>query len=401
MVNVADASKANIALSKMHLSLRKSTYIWVRFVFTGVSEAGTQKVFFIELEAINAALSPNKPVLGYKYTGNITSDDLQSAMSLTQSAQDIGKEDTPPPSYIAVRCGTLGAQAKQLAVYDSVSNLASNKGQIASIAGCLFSDNALRGSIMLSNAEVSDHPEYLCNAGAMDWDIKYRYDISSRSLYKKAGERWTPIGSKARFIGNVTLDGESYEVTSNKSYGYIDFSEAKNRTLDKALPVPYFHISSSFLTSHITGMTMKDSCIVIHGLYGQKDNVAILVKLLDKVIAVKATKRGVRTIQECTQAPADEDGERLHWSMSVDLKGTFPYGKYVIDVDVMCHTKLLSVRNIELPSGKRQVMRLLSGGDGVGTVKLFQHVKNNLVLIEEAHMANTLCEFGALDTAAV
>lgn len=394
-----DSAKGNV-LSKMHISLRKSTLSWVRFVFNAVNDAGSERVFFIEAESINPALSPLQAVLGYTLRAKVTAEDLQYALAGTEAARDLGKEDAPPPSYIAVRAGVLGAGAKQLVMYDNASNLATGRGELCTIAGCVFGDNELTGSILLSDAELISHPEYLCDSGTMEWDIKYRPEISFRPLHKKAGNRWMPLGAKARFIGSVTLDGEKYEVTSNKSYGYIDFSEAKKNILPHTLPIPYFHISSSSLTSHITGKPMNDSCLVVHGLYGKKDNVAIGMKLGDKTIAIKALKKGVHTLQECIEAPADEEGERLHWSMSVDLKRAFPYGKYVIDVDVMCHTKLLSVRNIELPSGERRVMRLLAGGDGAGTVRLFQHVKKNLVLIEEAHIAHTLCEFGALDGAA-
>jgi len=89
--------------------------------------------------------------------------------------------------------------------------------------------------------------------------------------------------------------------------------------------------------------------------------------------------------------PADEEGEKLHWSVSADTK------KWVVDIDIMCLTKALFVRNIELPEGGRRIMKQLVGGSGTGEIRLYRHVGKNLELIEEAHAANVLCEYGQLE----
>ena len=86
--------------------------------------------------------------------------------------------------------------------------------------------------------------------------------------------------------------------------------------------------------------------------------------------------------------PADEEGERLHWSVSADMK------KWVIDIDIVCHTSKLFVRNIELPEGNRKVLKLLAGGSGTGEIKLYRRIGKSLEIIEDAHVAFALCEFG-------
>lgn len=390
------ASMRNISISKAHLSLCKGTLSWVRFVFNGISRTGAERMFFVELEVINPTLSPDKVVLGYKFNAKISAEDLQGALAGTPSARDIGREDAPEPSYVAVRAGTFGAGAKQIVCYEAPRALVTNKGEIGTVLGCTFTYDTIKGSLSLTKEDISEHPEYMCDAGSIVWDIKYLCQMSFRGLYSKVSNRWQPVGAKATFSGSVMMDGQEYEVSGARSYGYIDYSEVKKGSL----PVPFFHISSSRLTSHITGRTMTDSCFVVHGLYGaMHDNVAIAVKLGERTILVPAMKRGVHTIQECVEAPADEGGKRLHWSMSVEIKRPFASGKYVVDVDIMCHTKLLSVRNIERSMGGRRVIRLLAGADGVGTVRLFQYVKKNLVLIDEAHVASALCEFGQEDNA--
>jgi hypothetical protein len=86
--------------------------------------------------------------------------------------------------------------------------------------------------------------------------------------------------------------------------------------------------------------------------------------------------------------PPDEEGGKLHWSVSADTK------KWVIDIDIMCPVKELFVRNIELPEGGRKIMKQLVGGTGTGEIRLYHHVGKNLELIEDAHIADALCEFG-------
>ena len=63
----------------------------------------------------------------------------------------------------------------------------------------------------------------------------------------------------------------------------------------------------------------------------------------------------------------------------------------------MCPAKELCVRNIELPEGGRKMMKQLTGGTGTGEIRLYHHVGKNLELIEDAHIANALCEFGQLE----
>ena len=63
-------------------------------------------------------------------------------------------------------------------------------------------------------------------------------------------------------------------------------------------------------------------------------------------------------------------------------------------MDVYCPASELFVRMLELPEGGRTVLNLLCGGSGTGEIRLYKKVKKNIEIIEHAHIANALCEFG-------
>ena len=55
------------------------------------------------------------------------------------------------------------------------------------------------------------------------------------------------------------------------------------------------------------------------------------------------------------------------------------------------------VRSIEVPEGKRKVLKMLSGGTGSGEIRLYKRIRKNLELIEQAHIAGCVCEYGQLE----
>ena len=77
-----------------------------------------------------------------------------------------------------------------------------------------------------------------------------------------AGGVWFATGARTVFAGSVTVDGREYNVSPQKSLGYID------RSWGKAMQDDWIHLSSSNLTSLITGKTLQESCCVLQGVYG-------------------------------------------------------------------------------------------------------------------------------------
>lgn len=368
-------------------ALKRNGAVWRRFIFKGLeADSGAERMFFVELEMVNPYLSPDEVVLGFKSRSKISEDDLQYALAGTKAAHELRCEPLVTPSYVAVRAGSFGLHAKQLCSYHAVKSV-SGGFKLAEIAAgkCIFTDNYIRGEISRTSSEIREHPEYLCDSGCISWNIQYEIKYSFPPGYEKKTDIWVPNGARTDFTGSLTLDGLEYHIIPKTSCGYIDFHAGHS------LPLPWIHLSSSALTSLISGKKLFNSCFSVQGLY--EERLALYVVLEDNSVLIKAKndRHSINPVWECTRMPMDEEGERLHWSVSVDTK------KWVVDIDIMCLVKELFVRNIELPEGRRKVMKQLAGGTGTGEIRLYRHVGKNLELIEDAHVANALCEYGQFE----
>ena len=90
----------------------------------------------------------------------------------------------------------------------------------------------------------------------------------------------------------------------------------------------------------------------------------------------------------CLEMPDDEDGIKLHWTVSVHNK------EYVIDIDVFCRTEEMLVRDYESPAGERKVLKVLAGGTGTGELRLYKKIRKNLEVLEHLNFTGAVCEYG-------
>ena len=365
-------------------AVKKSGFALRRFVFNGTENTtGLERKFFIELEALNPLLSPSEAVLGFKARAKIAEEDLQNVLAGTSAAYSLESESIVTPSYVAVRAGIFGEGAKQVCAYFSYNEVKESSRTFEAEAGaCHFSEQKLSGRLECSSSYLNTHPELLCSAGFITWDLQYELRSDFTDGFQGAGGVWFATGARTVFAGSVTVDGREYNVSPQKSLGYID------RSWGKAMQDDWIHLSSSNLTSLITGKTLQESCCVLQGVYGGRISLLLNFENERFTFTADSAKRAYSSTWECTQMPADEDDEKLHWSVSLEDK------KYVIDVDVYCPASELFVRMLELPEGGRTVLNLLCGGSGTGEIRLYKKVKKNIEIIEHAHIANALCEFG-------
>ncbi|MDR9859850.1 hypothetical protein [Treponema socranskii] len=374
----------NFSRWKPHSSLKKNGVVWTRYIFTGIdSVSGAEQLFFVEWEMLNAGLFPDESVLGFKPRTAISEDDLQYALAGTEAAFNLRSESIVTPSYVAVRAGTFGVKPKQICSYYALKDVTGGfRLSPITVGNCSFGEEKISGSLSRTTKERAARPEYFCDAGEISWDLRCEIRKQFSAGYKKSSERWIPVGARTAFSGSITLDGREFSVLPKKSYGYIDVHFLRT------FPAPYFHISSSNLTSRISGKALFDSSFTVQGIF--EDSLALALEFENTDIALEAKKRSAseKILWDCTEMPADEEGERLHWSVSADTK------KWVIDIDIVCHTSKLFVRNIELPEGNRKVLKLLAGGNGTGEIKLYRRIGKSLEIIEDAHVAFALCEFG-------
>ncbi len=357
-----------------------------RFFFNGVEAiSGAEQTFFIELEMVNPWLSPAEVQLGFKPRIKLTAEDLQYALAGTQAAQNLDTEQIIQPSYCAVRVGMLGSVSKQICHYFPVKDIVFNSKPFElQIGNKIFSENKLSGFLSVSQEEKTAHPELLSDSGYANWDLSYTITSQSVNGFKSKNMRWFPEGLYTAFTGKLSFDGTDYIVEARRSNGYVDRFWGVNT------PEPWFHISTSSLSSVITGKTLFNSSFSIQGIFDQR--VAFIGKFedIDISFCANSSKRSYSAIWDCTQMPEAEnpDENTLHWSVSLNNKN------WVVDIDVYCRIKDLYNRKLELPEGSRKVLNLLEGGTGIGEIKLYKHIGNTLEQIEHAKLTKVICEFG-------
>lgn len=363
--------------------LRQHGFERWRYVFSAFNKiTGQEKKFFVELYIVNPGVSPKVAVLSQKSRLAISEADLQYALAGTASAAHANDEIEVIPSYVLVKAGVFGAGGKQMNKFLASSQFTFVKNSECFKAGeCLFGSKSLSGSILVSAQDLRVKPELLCNAGSMSWDLKFERVIESQPLYNRKGSLWIPIGAKSLFSGSVIFDEQEYVVLPKTSNGYIDKSWGESPNS------PYFHISSSKMTSIISGKPMLNSFFSLEGEFGGKLCAAINLEGEHYNVENRKIFKKDAIIHDCSQLADNIEGEKVHWTVSMHKS------KYVIDIDVFCKGKEMFVRDYEMPYGKRSLLKVL-GGNGTGEIRIYKKIGKNLELLEHANVYDAICEFG-------
>ena len=69
----------------------------------------------------------------------------------------------------------------------------------------------------------------------------------------------------------------------------------------------------------------------------------------------------------------------------------------VMETEVFCRKKDMILVNYEAPDGSKKHNRLWNGGNGWGTVKLYDKINGEPVLVDEVEAAHIGCEYGEYD----
>lgn len=368
-------------------SYRKNGFdVWRFFINAVNSTTGEQCSFFFEYYIVNPAVSPKEAVLGFKSRFTKSAADLQYALAGTAAAESSNLETYVQPSFVMVRGGCLARGGKVVSHYFAPSEVSFNKKDVILSAGsgieeCTITDKTIKGYASVSYSDLQEKSELLCNAGTIFWNLLYESKINFNADYSHKGQNWSPFGAYSVFAGTVHFDGNEYTVQPKNSFGYIE------KNWGKDLVSPSFHINCSNLNSVISGKNLENSCFVVNGVFD--DCVSVLTKIDDRVILFPADKKKKFSITyNCLEMPDDEDGIKLHWTVSVHNK------EYVIDIDVFCKTEEMLVRDYESPAGERKVLKVLAGGTGTGELRLYKKIKKNLEVLEHINFTGAVCEYG-------
>lgn len=359
---------------------KKGIERWLYFMCAQSDATGEERSFFLELQVVNPHISPDKMTFSTKLKTEYSQEQLSEMLYSQESGQTV-----EAPSYVAVRAGMYGTNAKYISNYFKTKDLAYNKKKHSiSLPGCYFSHSELRGKIELSNDDRLRHPEYYSASGCITWDLNIERLIDFPAGYIKKGNNWIPTGAETVFSGAISVDGNVYTVNPKKCSGYTD------KTWGDAFPRPFVHISASSMTSLITGKKLKNTCFTIQGLYENK--LCAFIKILSDRIVFVQGKNSYSSEWTCTQMPKNDEDDQLRWSVSLHNK------KYIIDIDIFCKTSSMCVRTYESAAVYGKIFKILESGDTSGELRLYKKIKKTVELLEYAKISNAFCEYGEEDS---
>ena len=376
MFNKHDTSRDAFML---HGPLAYQGYDWWWHSFTAQdAETGEDKPFFIEFFTCNPALHEDKPVFGQ--------------LPANKAA---GKK----PSYLMVKAGTWGEDHCQLHRFFAWKDVKIHQKVPYRIgaADCYACETNLMGSISITPEEAKAHPEWMCDAGEMSWDLHMMKDITFNVGYGASAPLreveafamyWHAEGMKTYYKGTITFNGRKYIVTPYKSYGYAD------KNLGRDFTSPWVWLSSNHLVSKKTGKQLTNSVFDIGGGRPKVYFAALDRRLLGvfyhegKEYDFNFSKLHLRVK---TELSFEEKEDVVVWHVRQENI------EAVMETEVFCKKSDMLFVNYEAPDGRKRHNKLWNGGNGYGTVKLYEKRRGKLVLIDDIEATHIGCEYGEYD----
>ena len=360
-------------------ALRRKGYDWWWHSFTAVDvQTGQEKAFFIEFFLCNPDLAEEEPVLG----------------QLPEN-KAAGKK----PSYLMVKAGCWGedhCQLHRFFPWRKVSLHADAPYRIAA-EDCLASETRLRGSVRITEEEALAHPEWMCGSGEIRWDLKvhkktaFNVGYGASRLFRTLNAfamYWHAEGMKTLYRGTIVCNGRTYTVRPETCGGYADKNWGSDFT------TPWVWIASSRLKSRRTGRELKNSVFDIGGGRPKIFGVALDRRLLG-VFYYEGREYdfnfshfwlGVRT-----KFSFEEKEEEVVWH----IRQTNLFS--AMDTEIRCLKKDMLFVNYESPDGAKRHNRLWNGGNGRGTVRLYDRKGWKMVPRDIIDVTHAGCEYGEYD----
>lgn len=358
---------------------KKRGYDWWWHSFTAVNNTTGQEVpFFIEYFLCNPALAKETPTLG----------------QLPQN-----KADGTKPSYLMVKAGCWGKNKVQLHRFFAWKNVNLHGKAPYSVSAddCFASDTKLLGSINISEQDAASHPEWMCDAGSMSWNLEldkqvaFNVGFGASALFRalKAFEMyWHAEGMKTLVSGTITLNGESYTVKKENSYGYAD------KNWGCGFTSPWVWLSSNDLVSNVSGKRLTNSVFDIGGGRPKVFGIALERKLLSafwyegKPYEFNFSKFWTGTK---TTFSYEETAEEIVWHVEQQNHHA------LMRTEMKCKKSDMLWVNYEDPDGNKRFKKLWNGGNGYGNVKLYKRHGKKLELIDDITVGHLGCEYGEFE----
>ena len=354
-------------------------YDWWWHSFTAQdNETGEDKAFFVEFFVCNPALAEDIPVLG----------------QLPEN-----KKAGKGPSYLMVKAGTWGKEHFQLHRFFAWKDVHMHPDAPFKILAddCYASENRLKGRIMISKMEAESHPEWMCDSGEIEWDLRIEKDIAFNVGYGASkplrdveafAMYWHVEGMKSLFSGSIICNGRKYTVMPEKSYGYADKNWGRDFTS------PWVWLSSNCLKSRNTGELLRNSAFDIGGGRPKVYFVPLDRRLLGafyyegKEYDFNFSKLHLAVK---TDFSFEEKEDMVVWRVRQENKHA------VMETEVFCKKDEMLLINYEAPDGSKKHNRLWNGGTGWGIIRLYDKVGGELILMDEIEATHIGCEYGEYD----
>lgn len=360
----------------LHGPLRRLGYDWWWHSLTARdAQTGEEKPFFFEFYVCNPALAEDTPVLG----------------QLPENRAN-GKK----PSYLMVKAGCWGEGKCQLHRFFAWKDVQMHADAPYAItaADCHASETALSGSISISREEAQAHPEWMCDAGQLSWNLTIDKQIAFNVGYGASkplrdaeafAMYWHAEGMKSAYSGEIVFNGRTYVVTPETSYGYADKNWGRDFTS------PWVWLSSNCLKSRLTGKVLSNSVFDIGGGRPKVYFVPLDRRLLG-VFWYEGREFDFNFskvhLHVKTTFSFDEAGDTVHWHVRQENTHA------VMETEISCNKKDMLLINYEAPDGSKKHNRLWNGGNGWGTVRLYEKQGEETVLIDEIECTHVGCEYG-------
>lgn len=355
--------------------LQKNGYDWWWHSFTGTNKiTGEEKSFFVEYFIINPGLGEKQPVFGQA-------------------------DKSKKPSYIMIKAGTWGKDAKQIHAFYPINTLLINPVKLnLNIEDQHLSETSMKGHVKITSEQAKNHPEYLCDAGSMEWNLKIHkkiafnvgYGASRFFRFLNAFEMfWHAEGMKTEYEGTVVFDGQEYEVKPETSYGYADKNWGRDFTS------PWVWVSSNHLISKKTGKVLKNSVFDIGGGCPKVLGIPLPKKLLiDFYYEGKNYEFNFSKLWTKTKTRFDcyETKTQVVWKIQTQNRDS------AMDFICTCKKEDMLLVNYEAPNGKKLHNRLWNGGNGIGLIKLYHlDSEGKRTLVDTIQFDHAGCEYGEYD----
>ena len=357
-------------------SLRNHGYDWWWHSLVGVhAQSGAKRPFFIEYYVINPALGEDKPILGQ--------------LPANQAAGI-------KPAYAMIKAGAWG---KDMAVqinnfYGTAEFTADANHMNVRIGPHTATETHLKGAVAVSAADAAAHPEFMCEAGTMSWDLRAEKDLTynvgpgaSRPMRALEAFKmfWHVQGMLTRYEGEIVFNGETYIVSPETSSGYQDKNWGSDYTN------PWVWLNCNTFVSRETGQQLLRTSLDVGGgtsvLFGTRLPSKLLIAFYHEgeLYEFNFSKLHTRPWQ---QFNVTLDETTMRWEILATTR------KAKIEIDFSCPRSHMLLVNYENPAGEKNHNQLWNGGHASGIVNLYRRLNRDYALIDSFDGELGGCEYG-------